>query len=78
MTDILNKTVGAVALDLSFAAGKLSFVAGDAAVGVSALVSVDGVLLVDALLALLDGKFPNEKGAIDLVGGLLKSAIQAA
>jgi hypothetical protein len=78
MTDILNKTVGAAALDLSFSAGKLSFTVGDPSLGVSGVVSVDGVALVAALQALLDGKFPNEKAAIDLVMGLVSSAIQSA
>lgn len=77
MTDLLDKQVGPVAISASFSGGKLVFSASDAAVGASSVTSVDASVIIAALEAALDAKYPSAKSIVDLVSGIVKEAILA-
>lgn len=77
MTDIVVTKLGPVDLALSFTGGKLIGKASDAAVGAEDDLSIDGKVILTALQGVLDAKFPAEAKLIDMVMGVVSSAVLA-
>jgi hypothetical protein len=73
MVDLVDKQLGPVALDVSFSGGNLVVTLGDAAVGISNILSISEKMVLSAILA----KMPAGSSEAS-IGGMIVSVVEAA
>jgi hypothetical protein len=75
--EIAQGESGDVKYDVSFVGGKLVAKVSDDKVGASDALSIDGALVVNALIDMIDAKYPSVKGIGEMVKGIIDAALAA-